>query len=608
MAKGLKSVRAKWLDATADIAREDERPDPPAELPRVFLIDGVQTEVMPGAWPGAPCDKLPPDCPVIPIGKDGPVSFFIDSLNQFRSIGVKDWSGNTLVDLFGLVPNTADFYWPRWSESKKGKPPSILGLDVRDATKCLLKAAAKRGTFDPSERVRGRGAWDLSGTLLWHAGNALYRVQGARLENVTPGEVGDMFYPARPRIMTPWPQAVPAEDSPAQEIFKALKTWSFERGNFDAVLIVGGLGCMMLSGALPYRPHMAFMGDFGVGKTALMNLSHAVLGSQLQRAANTSEAGIRQRLGLDALPVAIDEFEATADNARSKAIIDLARISYDGARMWRGGADHKGVEFQARSGFFCNGIQIPPMGSADRSRFATVNLGRIDAKRMGTPPVIDAEAGRMILRALMDAWPSFKPRLDDWRVVLRSAGLSDRAQNTYGTLFAVAELLLGVATIEDAGFPITEAGRLGELIAKETAEERGAQTENWRACIEYLLGSTIDAWKGGGQPTPGAILEQLELGKLELQFARERLAHAGLGVVEETKDGRRRVLLAVPQSSPALEKLFAAEKWKQGGWTGALKQGVASGVVRADPKAVKINRVATWCRLVDLVRYDEVTG
>lgn len=611
MAKGVKGVRAKWLDATADIARDtEERPDPPADFPRPMKIDGTMQEVPAGGWPGAPADKLPADCPVKPIGKDGPVSFFIDSMDQFQTVGVKDWSGNRIVDLFALYPNTPDFYWPRWSEGSAKKKPVVLGVDVRDATKCLLKAAAKRGTFDPSERVRGRGAWDVNGALLWHAGDALYRVNQGRLEAMPPGEIDDLFYPARPKIMRPWPMAVAPAESPAQAIFKALTTWSFERKAFDAVLIVGGIGCMIAGGALPFRPHMAFMGDFGVGKTALMNLVQAVVGSALHRTGNTSEAGIRQRLGLDCMPVAIDEFEATADNSRAKQIIDLARISYDGARLWRGGADHKGVEFQARSSFFCNGIQLPPMGSADRSRFAIVNLGKIDAKRMGEPPVIDGEAGRQILRALMDTWGEMRRVLDGWRTVLRAAGLTDRAQNTYGTLFAVAQLLLGDETMEAAGFDMTEAGRLGELIARETSEERGAQVENWRDCLEYMLGSTIDAWRSGERITPGGVIEQLESNKagVDIAWVRDRLAAAGLGIIaEEIGPGRMRYLLAVPQKSPALEKLFVAERWKQGGWTGALKQGVASGVVRAEPRAVKINRVTTWCRLVDLAAYDEAS-
>lgn len=602
--KGVKGVRAAFADAREVIASLAEAHDPPPEEAR--------GDVPAGGWPGYPFDALPPDCPVTPIGKDGTVSYFIDSLDQLRGVASKDWNGNAIVDLFAMRPHFVSWAWPKWSEGKKGKSPIILGFDVRDVTTCLVKQAAKRGLFDPSERVRGRGAWVAREQLIWHSGDLLWAVSGRKLESSRPGEIDGMFYPRRPPIMRPWPEPVDPDDTPAHAIYKALCTWTLERGPLDAVLIVGAIGCMLLSGALPHRPHLAFMGDFGVGKSALQTLVQSVLASALHRAGNASEAGIRQRLGLDAMPVALDEFEAKADNMRAKAILDLARISYDGQRLWRGGQDHKGVEFQARSSFLCSGIQLPPMNSADRSRFAVLNLGKIDAKRMGDPPVINQASGRMLLRALMDAWPRFPAVHDDWRRTLRQAGLSDRAQNTYGILLAVAQLLLGEAALEDAGLPVTEAERLGLLVAAATAEERASQTPNWRDCLERLLGSPIDVRDGGTKPTVGALLEAVEKNKDELPLVQQKLAAGGLAAIIESDPlaafGKHRVLLAVPCKSPLVEKLFAGSIWQEGGWTSALRQGVEADVVAKDGRNVKINRASTWCRIVDLAAYDRLAG
>lgn len=603
--KGVKGIRAAFADAGQAIASLETVHDPPPEEHR--------GDVPAGSWPGYPYDALPPDCPVTPIGKDGTVSYFIDSLHQLRAVAARDWNGNSIVDLFATHPHFVAWAWPKWSEGKKGKSPTILGFDVRDVTTCLVKQAATRGLFDPSERVRGRGAWVDADQLVWHSGDMLWAVSGNRLTWRVPGESdAGLFYPRRPPIMRPWQHPVDPDDTPAHAIYQALTTWTLERGALDAVLIVGGIGCMLLSGALPYRPHLAFMGDFGVGKSALQTLVQSVLASALNRAGNASEAGIRQRLGLDALPVALDEFEARADNQRAKAILDLARISYDGQRLWRGGQDHKGVEFQARSAFLCSGIQLPPMNSADRSRFAVLNLGKIDASRMGDPPVISAASGRMLLRALMDAWPRFAQVHEDWRRTLRQAGLSDRAQNTYGTLLAVAQLLLGETALEEAGLPITEADRLGLLVATATAEERATQAPNWRDCLEHLLGSPIDVRSDGARPTVGGLLDQVEKDPGQLGWAQQKLAAAGLSAVLEgdaqAAFGRARVLLAVPHKSPLLEKLFVGSNWQEGGWTSALRQGVEAGVVRAEGRTVKINRAATWCRLVDLAAYDRLAG
>jgi hypothetical protein len=374
--------------------------------------------------------------------------------------------------------------------------------------------------------------------------------------------------------------------------------------------VIGGIGAMLVGGALDWRPHLAATGDKGVGKSELMALFKGILDDALHDAGNTSAAGIYQRIRLDTLPVAVDEFEASEDNRRAIAVLELVRISSSGARMFRGGQDHQGVEFQARNTYLCTGINLPPMKPQDKSRFAVLNLGKlvVGEKR---PPVVQAEWGRMLLRSLMDTWHDFPRALGDWRATLRASGLDGRAQDTYGTLFAIAELLLGVEKLEALGLPIDDAGRLGAAIASATAHERAEQTDNWRGCLEHLLGKTIDAWKGGEKPTPGALFEQLEKGELQLTYARERMAAAGLGIIEEpppanTPAGARHYVLAVPLASPALGEIFRGTKWSDGGWWGALRQGVATSVVRADTKVVKINRAAARCMLIDLTRYDAV--
>lgn len=278
------------------------------------------------------------------------------------------------------------------------------------------------------------------------------------------------------------------------------------------------------------------MGDFGVGKTELNAFIKGVIGGALIDCANATEAGIRQHMEFDTLPVAIDEFEASeqGENARVNKIIELMRVSYSGGRVLRGGADHQGVEFQARSAFFASGINLPPMKPADRSRYAILNLGELDASKIGARPVVSDTDGRMILRQLMDAWPEFPGVLADWENVIKGAGLSGRVQNTYGTLFAVAQLLLGPELMEEAGLPVTDAQRLGETIQQITATERALQVANWRACLEHLMQGSIDAWRSGEKPSVGRVLEELEAGALELTFARERLAAAGLGIRDLT--------------------------------------------------------------------------
>lgn len=609
--KAHRSIRASFADARQDIASKQEVADPAPREAR----DGIEA----GLWDGAPFDRLPPQCPVVPLGVQGKLSFFIDALGQFLSFdGMKPAD---IIRLFRTTPNYVYWAWPRKKllslDPDSGAQKFIVnGVEEKKAIMCLEKAAAARGPFDPSNKLRGRGAWrDEFGRLIWHSGESLWLVENGKLLQSAPGEVSGIFYFRSAAIMTPWPEPVPAAESPAREIFDLLKTWQWQRPQLDPVIVLGALGVMFLCGALKERPHVAIMGDFGTGKTALTNLIQSVISDVLLRTENPTEAGVRQRMGIDALPVAIDEFEAGEDNSRVSKLVELSRIAYSGGTLLRGGSDHKGVEFTSRNAFFCSGINLPPMKPQDLSRFAILNTRKLTVR--GAEPKADKDWGRQILRSLMDAWPQFPAVHADWKNLLAEAGLTGRGTDTYGTLFAMAQLMLGAEDMNDIGLDITEPVRLGVTIAEATAEERSLQGANWQDCLEHLLGAPIEAIKGGSRPTIGAVTAELEkpyahAAGYDTSEAREKIAMAGCGLISEPDGelpaGRVRWLLAVPPKGPLLQKMFHATKWQAGVWFAALKQGPPE-VVRAGArgKVVKINRAAERCLLVDLEAYDRMT-
>lgn len=613
--RGLRGVRAAFADATKELARSLPADPPPHEKRRVGTID-----VEPGRWPGAPVDRLPPDCPVVPLGVDGDAMYFVDTVGQMRA--VKQLDKKTLITLFALTPNYLQWAWPRWN----AKTMTINGLDTDEAAACLAKATAARGLFSPQDKVRGRGAWRTrEGGLLWHAGDRLYTLNQGKFQHANAGsEIDGVFYPRRPPIVEPWADQVDDADSPAQELFAKLQTWTFERPTLDPILILGWIGAAFLGGALDWRPSLFLTGGHGVGKSTLQGIFKTVLDDALLATTDTTQAGIYQRVRQDSLPVSVDELEADEDNRRGKKVIELARIAASGGMMLRGGAEHEGVQFEARNTFVFSAINPPPLGPQDRSRMAIINLGKLDLARIVGAELLGVEVyGRMILRQLMDRWARYPATLAYWRRVLRDGGLDSRGQDTYGTLLAIANLLLGDEAMESAEIPVAEPERLGAMIAAATAAERAEQTENWRRCLEHLLGSTIDAWKGGEKPTVGGVLEAFErqqqpydANDTPLGEARSKLAAAGLGLVlldARTMQTTRepgpdaRPALAVPVSSPQLAKIYAGTIWAQGVWTGALKQAPATIVLRgADVRPVKINKVAARCVLVDLQAFDKV--
>lgn len=603
--RAISAIRALFQDATRDLDDVDY-PDPLPEADR----DGYQ----PGQWPGAPSQKLPPNCPVVPLGKNGKASYLIDTLGQLTAVTASEWGNKQIIDLFALTPNFPLWAWPRRSEPKKGKPSKINGLDGDNAVRCLVNACARRGLFEPADRVRGRGGWaDGKGRFLWHSGDRLWTVDRGKLAVSRPGELDGIFYPRRPAIMRPWEEPVTEEDSPARRLLGDLRTWTFERPVLDPFLVLGGLGCALLGGALDWRPTLFVTGGAGAGKTTLQNLIAGVLDDALHSTADTTAAGIYQRVNQDSLPVAVDELEADASNVKQRRVLDLARIASSGQLLFRGGQDHTGVEFRARNVFIFSAINPPPLTTAEKSRIGMINLGKLD-RTSARPVTIDGDVdGRMVLRQLMDAWPAFTQRLDDWRTTLHGAGFDRRAQDTYGTLLAVAEILVGAEAMEDAGMPVTDEARLGEMVRQWTAAERAEQVDNWRDCMGVLLSSSIEAIKGGEKPTIGGTLEQFGDGPnmLDLKVARDRLQLAGLTIkLKNNNDLDAGYWLMVPPRGEPLKKLFAGTVFGSGVWFGALKQAPADIVDKSlgNHAIVKINGDAHRCLAIDMQAYERLAA
>lgn len=615
--KGKSAIRAAFADAVEERVSLARRADPPA--------GSEQWGYEANQWPGAPADTLPPGCPVIPLGRDGEHYVFMDSMGQLNKVKRTEWSKKTVLDLFAATPNYPIHHWARLSPPKKGDAQWIInGMDVDDAVQCLMHACALEGAISIANTVRGRGAWTVGplaslpghGELVWHGGDGIYRVRQGKLMAAGPSAIDGVVYPGRPPVLAPWKEPVPVDESPAREIFDFLKSWNWGRKVMDPVLVLGWIGAALLGGALPWRPYIFLVGDRGVGKTTLQNLVRAILGDTLLRTADATAPGIRQMLGADSLPVAVDELEAADDNRRVTGILDLARIAASADKAIRGSSDHEAVSFTIQSAFIFSAINPPPMTVADKSRMALITLEKLTRASSGKEPIIDdATIGRRLLRALMDGWaaagdvPGFARTFENWRKALREADMEDRAQMTYGTLLAIAELMLGPEALEEHGLPIAEPARLGAWVKDQTVSERAEQRANWTLCLDRLFAFTISAWRDGVQPTVGDVLDAYlhAPDTMSKEGAQARLKLAGLSVKEDGMGDTRRPYLAVPISSelgPA--KAFEGTQWQAGVWASALKQAPPNIVIRdrGNWQVMKVNGRAAQCLMVDLRALD----
>lgn len=631
---GVKAIAAKFEDAKRDIAAQKTYVDPDPNDPRHF--EGYDGPVKPGQWEGAPWNRMPPECPVKILGKKGNTVYAVSATGDLMAI--ERWDHPTLTMLFAPYPNYMLWAWPAYGKEKKGdpennippQPPKVERLARDKCVQCLISEAGRRGIFDPADQSRGRGGWKTAdGEFVWHSGRELWMtrfaqkgkaLEAAAMQTARPSEYQGYFYAQDSAIIEPWQAPIGYMDSPAHKIMTYLQTWNWERKWLDAVLYLGWIATAFMGAALEERPIIVVTGGRGVGKSQLHAITKAIFGRALYSTANTTAAGIYQNIKSDSRPVMVDEFEARARGEKEQSIIELARQAYSGAKLYRGGQNHDGVEFELRCSFGFSAIILPPMSVQDRSRMAILNLRKLEIEEGSSEPVVSEEMGRMLLRQIMDSWHDFNGRiLPRWRKLLHEAKFDARMIDTYGTLLAAAELLLTEQGMVAAGFPdnlgdgMIYAPALIEQIQHATKAEIADQEEKWETVLDKLLSARHDNWKSGEKPTVGDTLERFEKANvaeygIDLAEARHRLNITGLSVIEAGKKTQG-YALAVPRSHDELDKIFERTEFRDGNWFAALKQ-APDGIVPARfvGSTVKIGYAAKHCLLVDMDAYRKWRG
>lgn len=619
-------IRAKFADAEQEIKREVKYISQAAHLER----DGIK----PGDWDGFPFDNMPPNCPISVHGHKMGIIYVTDAAGQL--VALERGEQNNLVKLFGRYQDYMNWAFPKKKAkafmkdaneeplkyADKSLIPIITGLEVIKLYQCLIAEGDRQGLFDPAKQHRGRGGWlDSDDKFVWHSGEYLYVEEKGKLKCAEPTKYKGYLYTVQPRILTPYPEPVAREESPAHRLLEDFATWNWDRPYLDPILLVGWIVTALMGGALPWRPIIFTTGGAGVGKSTLHAIIQGVLGDAVMATADTTAAGIYQNIKQDSTAVIVDEFEAAANMAKRQPVIDLARIASSGASMYRGGADHQGTSFEVRCSFMFSAINVPPLGSADKSRMVVLNLGQLDKRKaVGKEFIYGADMGRKLLRQVIEYNENFRKTIFPYyQTALHEAGFNQRQIDTYGTLLAAAEMALGHEAIEAFGLPVSDKRQLGDIVSVATKDERAAQKPNWQICLDYLLESTIDSYKGGEKPTIGGLLDFLQ----ELQQpagadhdnTRAALLSAGLAYKQRGKvEGAQGLVLCIPANSEALNKLCANSEFQAGGWYGPLKQGPKQFILRSandrpglnkNSFKVRIGLTAKHCILVDLKAYQE---
>ena len=406
-------------------------------------------------------------------GDDGPLPLGCHSDGRFvirdRIMNrIEGYTAQNLASEAGLLGLASlDFWGKQFPRCKQGG--EITGIKSKIAADAVMEACRSEGPFNLS-RVHGRGVWREGDKIIVNLGDPI------------PDGLKDHYvcFDSLPNLDGEVPHG--------GDILDVLRNFNWKRDE-DAHLLLGWLKIAPVCGALDWRPHIFLTGQKNTGKTTLVRGISGILDPLVVTLdGQSTEAGIRQKLGPDSLPVVLDEFESDGNRSRMKAVIKLARSasSAEGA-VARGTPEGRVLEFNIKTTFLFAAINPIPGSAADASRLVVIELEPHDGEQKVRE---DIERGISWMRESGPAW--CRKAIDDLPDVLKTIQKlqkfmppvdSRHAMNMAILLSAAWVAINGrVPTDDEAKAWLSENGSLVQHHSE--AHEENDEI----ACLNHLLG------------------------------------------------------------------------------------------------------------------------
>ena len=347
---------ADWSIAEAGAYLKANR-SPPIELPELAPLPEPELPIDP--------DPLPaPDADFICLGFDNDAFYYQPhSTGQVTRLSR---SAHTGTNLCAIAPLR---YWETLY-------PSKMGVNWTAAASSLFEKQSQAGIYSP-DRIRGRGAWWDQKQSVLHLGDRLV-VDGIN-RSVSDGIPSSRYLYQRLGSLRGPANAKPLTDAESYVLAELAERFHWEVPA-SGLLIAGWVALAPICGALDWRPHIWLTAGAGSGKSAVLDrfISPLLGDLSLLVAGNTSEAGLRQTLRADALPVVFDEAESNErlDQQRMQSVLSLARVASTESRAQtiKGTAEGDAQRYTIRSMFLMSSIATALKQGADKSRFAQLTL------------------------------------------------------------------------------------------------------------------------------------------------------------------------------------------------------------------------------------------
>ena len=458
---------------------------------------------------------------VRPLGYRDDMYYYTSSSNrQIVSVAASSHTSNTF---YTLQPKS---YW-------EANFPAKGGADWALIASTLMNSCREQGIFNP-KNIRGTGVW---------------------IDEKPVINLGSSVWPHMPQSKYTYiissPVSRPTEAADPDLLMEILGRINFKNPN-QAKLLAGWLIAAPFSGALPWRPHIWLTGSAGTGKSTIMEyIISPVLGDyKLYTKGNTTEAGLRQQLGHNALPIIFDEFEQMGgEETRNQAVLDLCRqaSSESSAEIMKGSSSGKSTQYNPRFCALVSSIRINLSNDADHSRFTVIDLD--EPNREGFSETIK----------LMD---KLTPEY--------AQGLFTHTYQNFDKFLALAEYhRKDLALKHSARFAQQHSILLAgyELISGEVIKLDIEKTENdHQACLDYLTSCLIDVELGLTkkrtiQESVSFIAEKPY--DADTPYYQSALSRHGIHVTAKS--------VYIANNLAPLKKLFHGTRWANG-WVKSLSR------------------------------------
>lgn len=481
----------------------------------------------------------------IPLGftREGNYAF----RDQTRSI-ILVQTANQLLNYQTLVGLAPSDFWVKQCPGKNG------AFNPMEAGEALIQGCRDKGPFDP-KTIRGLG--------VWKEGRDIVVNHGAEL----PPNLGHHYL-----AFSHVPISL-QEDFDAAGLRDLIRLFPFKDAN-EADLLFAWTAVALLCGALDWRPHAFLFGPPNSGKTTLHNLIANILKPMVISAdGQSTEAGIRQRLGPDALPTVIDEFETDSNHQRLQGVMRLARSASSAeSPLLRGTPEGKALQFNIKTMMLLSAVNVTGMSPADQSRFIVAELAAHDSN-----PEVAARIAQESKRfsAMGPAWcgymiglaPAVLEAIETLKAEMHH--VDSRLRQTMATLLA------GMFAALNRRAPTQSEARalVEEYRTTISAHQVDQDRDNARECLEYLMSHIVRGSEG----------EEHSLG----YWLAAELARIRQGTAPNATPDSKLILqnyqikfhlrgepegFLIRNGAPPIDAVFRGTRWADRAWKRALGQ------------------------------------